>query len=267
MEDRANSCPISKGAFASAPARIKSDKGFSVVFLIFFLPVILSLLFGASMLAYCSLLQSQVLSTCREDVLKTQRSAGKTIKQLLRMNAQVKSHYRSLAIAKATLQAALTSGIPPVIAAAKLRVLVVQAEGQALHLSQKFLIAQGNLALSQQMRSTDARVTKDFKSFPQLGTDRLFLKLKTKLLVQELAVEPITVRTPSEYRLKTDFEDQQLQSLHWSYSFIPSESIWLHFFYKQKVSFSDQCGASLKLQEKTYTPFLKEDKWRSNRFL
>ncbi|MGE0631516.1 MAG: hypothetical protein AB7O96_03865 [Pseudobdellovibrionaceae bacterium] len=218
------------------------------------------------MLAYISLLQSEMLSTCRSELLKTQKKSGKEIRQILHLNTQVQAHYAALRAAQSSYYSALASLNPYAIAAAKAHLMYVKSQGYALHLTQQLLIRQADFSLQAGIISAEMQIRANFKKFPALGESTLFHHLNLSNRTQKVAIESVSSRTPSEYRLKADFEAEQLQSISWSYFFMSSKSKWLNSFYKNSVPFSDQCAATLKVKNLSFRAFLKEDKWLSKQF-
>lgn len=233
-----------------------------MVFLLFFLPVVLSLFFGGGALAYTQILQSKLLGACRNELMSGQKKARKNLRQLLAMNASVRAHHKRRIQAERQLQAAKTTLNPKLIAAAKAYHLLVLAEGVTLRKTQESIIAEANVTLQTSGGNAALKLQASFRKMPGLEEKWLFQNLKTNFQYRPLAVEPVSLDSPSEYRPKSNFETEQTQELQWSYSFMPQRSKWLGYFYHAKANFSDQCGVSLE-QTSSFAPLLREDRWLS----
>ncbi len=233
-----------------------SQKGFITLTGVSFLVLIFTLIGSFGVLSYVIKKKMTLSSHCVFQVLKLQKELAKPLTSLMKLNPQATRLRAQEALAKAQLAAAIATGTPPAIAAARARLLTVQQRQLVLKAKQELLLI-------------EARVRREgFHNYWLPRTSRVKRKTRFPGQSPSLAVQPkpLGSRSPS-YEPTSDFSKSQAQSytIHQAV-IVPGFQIFTWALDSKDLSISYHCSATLKKQgERKWIPILKEDKesWRS----
>lgn len=222
---------------------MKNQQGFAAILILALLPALISGFFMvAAMLGFLQL-DLAMKHSCRQEGLSTQERVLPHLKKLLSLNPKSIKLKTQWMIAQAQLAAALASGNPAGIAAAKSRLMQVKTMRQTLEIQQKQLIMQSNLQLHRGHAGTDMKLLSRARDLQhRIG----FLKIRASLLREtppRLAVRPDSSDIAPTYSPKPDFESHQALAHRWQYEILlPSP---LSKFLKGNFSFEKACAVTL----------------------
>ncbi len=125
---------------------IRNNKGQINLIAIVLLPIVLAVIGGLFILAIVLTTEAKAVAKCRLQMEQSQAEAAQHLNALLKLNPEAKRLKMQLRTAQRAFDAALLTGLPPAIAAAKGILLVVKIKRAALAAKQQKLIYKGRSA-------------------------------------------------------------------------------------------------------------------------
>lgn len=197
---------------------MKNEKGFAHILFLSALPFLL----GVFLLMYfwIGVLQTEakIRYLCRKEQIAAQERSRNYLDQLLKKNSLARQLKIQLQLAEAALAAALVTGNPPAIEAAKIRLDQVKFRRAALDLTQKTLVH----AASMDLRLTALKLTAQLQreSIAQKSLLSVLLDIQLQIPtsgVPNLAVTPSYPDIAPEYRTQDSFSERQALEQRWQY--------------------------------------------------
>lgn len=243
---------------STAASRIQQEVGASTIFLLGVLPLLCGLIFG--LMAVLSATQAKMipLQICRQQNLKLQEQAEKSILSLLKLNPIVSALRVEKKAAEVALAAAVLSANPPAIAAAHRALSAAKTSLASLKLNQLRILSQQKiLSLKTQLAAQkDARL--EINGLSQ----RLAFFLKIQLHsfssdLHSLAVKPdVPTDEAAIYERDEPFSERETSHGSWKLSLTINEQHWLNNFLHNQIIWQGSCKASLFKEHSQWLPGL-----------
>lgn len=243
---------------------IRSEKGFSTVLFLSFLPILLTAFLAILFSQYLTKNWMQSMHICRTELLATQTQVSKTLKTLMDLNPQVKLLRAALIQAYVELAAAIASENYAWAARVQKRILDIQRQQRAIAKIQKALLLTANARMAAGPMKVASRILAQDRENQFRMPD--FFKFKIRNIQpfpQVLAVQPDSSDSPPVYELKSNFTDSQALNVSWISVFTTNDKgpiQWITNSHSKK----DSCGVSLEQKGSTFQPVLKGDKAQLN---
>lgn len=240
---------------------LKSQGGFALVFLLAFLPLLLTGCFALLFSQFLFKNWMESLQICRTELLNSQKRTATQLEALIKLNPLAANLRTALLNARIQLAAAIASKNFPLAAKIQADIIRIEKQRSQLDQHQKSLI---RLA-EQQMSSGVDRVRRRLRSQDQTNQSRASEFFSSRLQgIQTrdpgLAVQPDQPDTAPVYELRKPFEENQALSVSWRHEFQtrkPEKYKWIQNRHKKQ----NQCSASLRPAQSRFREVLTADKF------
>ncbi len=225
--------------------------GFVTLASVIFLPLLITALAAASILALVIYLRTAADKTCRVRAMNLQHRLQGLMQELMKLNPQARRLRVQRAKAEAELAAAIASAQPAAIAAAKAQLQAVKLMQEALAGKQQLLLVDAVFERRRSEREMQAQKGRFAitRAWAQAGH-------ATGLAVR---AEPANSATP-DYVITDSFTERQSANFIYEQDFSKQLPDWLRPLLMGELlrPIKNACAATLKTKEEKWKPVLKK---------
>lgn len=238
---------------------MKNQKGFALIFLISFLPLVLAATFCLYMFFTFSKSDTELAHTCHKEQILILEKVKTSILQLLALNPKAYRLRHKTLRAQERLKIASRTANPIIIAAAVAHLAMILNERRELDAQQKSIIKSANAFINSGQESLKLQLAG--RMYGQSSAVRSFAaldvsQLKTKKTV--LAVKPDFPDLAPAYQTKNNFSAEQALELSWRIRLGPKGATKKFLPFSQ--DFRKTCSTTIQLKETSWPIVIREVK-------
>ena len=238
----------------------RNQKGFVLIFILTFTPLLISLFFCMRLLFLFLKVHQQSHFLCQKELLNSQFKTLKQLKKLFSLNAKAKNLQMKRKRAEENLKSALATGDPFILSKAQIALLQIQTAQNLFHRKQKYHLHKIQIL----MNEPKTRLKNTLKESEALLSSYLFFS-------NEPAISPHPPHSASPtYKPDWNFSEKQTIKALWTFDLksLVGKDIqnFLQSYLSPKFSLSGKCGATIIRPNRkplNIREFNRRQKWTS----